>query len=222
MVNLEKFLEEFEEEEDVSSGQPYWILIALLSFFLTWMWTADFGFVFQLAYSVLAAAATIVLTLIVFVWIPNDQMRKINRRRRFEKSEMLIDKCREVLRKIKENDSKDRDVKENGARAVATIQELVRVLKLKTSYQGIVEDNLVPGLLDCLVQLYTWYKDQVMAEVLDKDNKDELYGYLTQKDELFRSWQVSGTDPMRYLTSKFRSQNQMQSAGIHSSGKGVR
>lgn len=215
MEKLDQFLEEFQETEEESSGNAYWILAALPVFAFVWFWKADDIFVFKLAYSALAAIATIVLTIIIAVWIPNEQMRKINRKRRFEKSEMLIDKCKMVLRNIKENNAKDRDVKENGARADATIQELVRVLKLKTSYQGIVEDNLVPGLLDYLVQLYTWYKDQIMAEVLDKDNKDELYGYLTQKDELFRSWQVSGTDPMRYLTSKFRSQNQMQSAGIN-------
>lgn len=215
MDNLEEFLDEFEETEEESSGNSYWVLAALPAFFFVWFWKADDGFAFQLAYSALAAIATIILAIIIAVWIPNEQMRKINRKRRFEKSETLIAKCKMVLRNIKENNTKDREVKENGDRATATIQELVRVLKLKTSYQGIVEDNLVPGLLDYLVQLYTWYKDQTLAEILEKDDKNELYGHLTQKDELFRTWQASGTDPMRYLTSKFRTQNQMQSAGIN-------
>jgi len=215
MENLETFLNTFNEDEDVSSGQPGWIFLSLPVFFLVWMLKADDPFGFRVAYASLAAIATIILVIIVAIWIPNDQMRKINRRRRFDKSETLIEKCKMVLRNIKENTAKDREIKENGARAIATIQELIRVLKLKTSYQGIVEDNLVPGLLDYLIQLYTWYKDQTMAEILEKDEKNELYGFLTQKDELFRTWQVSGTDPMRYLTSKFRSKNHMQSVGIN-------
>lgn len=217
MDQLDWFLENFDEQEETSSDLPYWILFIapLAAFFLTWYLKADNEFLFQLAYSVLAAFAGIVLAVIIFIWIPDNQMRKINRQRRFEKSEMLIEKCKIVLRNIKDNDRKDREVKENGSRAIATIQELIRVLKLKSSYQGIVEDNLVPGLLDYLTQLYTWYKDQIMAESLEKDNKDELYNFLTQKDELFQSWQKSGTNPMRYLTSKFRTQNQMQSAGIN-------
>ena len=219
MENLETFLNEFSEDEEVSSGQPGWIFLSLPVFFLVWMLKADDPFGFRVAYASLAAIATIILVIIVAIWIPNDQMRKINRRRRFVKSETLIEKCKMVLKKIKENTSKDSDIKENGARAIATIQELIRVLKLKNSYQGIVEDNLVPGLFDYLIQLYTWYKDQVMAEILEKDVKVELYGDLTQKDELFRTWQASGTDPMRYLTSKFRTMNHMQSAGIYKEEK---
>lgn len=224
MEQLDWFLENFDEQEEVSSELSYWILLIapLAAFFLTWYLKADSEFMFQLAYSALAAFAGIVLALIIFVWIPNDQMRKINRKLRFEKSEMLIDKCEMVLRNIKEKNKEDREVKENMTRALATIQELIRVLKLKTSYQGIVEDNLVPGLLDCLVQLYTWYKNQTQAEVLGDADKDELYTLLTQKDELFQTWQKSGTDPMRYLTSKFRSQNQMQSAGVYTSSKGAK
>jgi 4-amino-4-deoxy-L-arabinose transferase-like glycosyltransferase len=216
MDQLDWFLENFDEQEEVSSELPYWILFLapLAAFFLTWFWKADNDFIFQLAYSVLAALAGIVLTLVIFVWIPNDQLRKINRKLRFEKSEMLIEKCRLVLKNIKENNAKDREVKENGASAIATIQELVRLLKLKTSYQGIVEDNLVPGLFDYLIQLYAWYKDQLMAKALDSDKKDKLYNFLTKKDDLFQSWQSSGIDPMPYLTSSFRSENHMLSAGI--------
>jgi len=216
MDQLDWFLENFDEQEEVSSELPYWILFLapLAAFFLTWFWKADNDFIFQLAYSVLAALAGIVLTLVIFVWIPNDQLRKINRKLRFEKSEMLIDKCEMVLRNIKENNAKDREVKENGASAIATIQDLVRLLKLKTSYQGIVEDNLVPGLFDYLIQLYAWYKDQLMAKALDSDKKDKLYNFLTKKDDLFQSWQSSGIDPMPYLTSSFRSENHMLSAGI--------
>ena len=220
MENLDKFLEEFQEIEGESSGNAYWILTALPVFIFMWFWKADDVFVFRLAYSALAAIATIFLSIIIAVWIPNEQMRKINRQRRFEKSEMLIDKCKMVLRNIKENDVKDREVKENGTNAISTIQDLINLLKLKTSYQGIVEDNLVPGLFDYLIQLYTWYKNQTQ-KALGETEKDELYNLLTQKDELFQTWKKSGTDPLPYLTSKFRSQNQMQSAGINPS-KGVK
>ena len=215
MENIEEFLKEFEEEEDASSGQPYWILFALPAFFFMWFLRANDVFVFRLAYSALAAIATIVLCTVVFVWIPNDQMRKIERLRRFANSKTLIDKCRELLGKIKEHNAKDRDVIENGARALATIQELVRVLKLEPSYQGIVENNLVPGLSDYLVQINAWRQDQTGASILAQADKEELYILLTKKDELFNSWRLSSGNPMQYLTSKFRSQNQMQSAGIN-------
>jgi hypothetical protein len=89
------------------------------------------------------------------------------------------------------------------------------MLKLKTTYQGIVEDNLVPGLFDYLMQLYAWYKDQTKKEGLDQVKKDKLYILLIKKDDLFQSWQSAGTDQMPYLTSSFRSENHMQSAGIN-------
>jgi predicted acetyltransferase len=53
-----------------------------------------------------------------------------------------------------------------------------------------------------------------MAKALDSDKKDKLYNFLTKKDDLFQSWQSSGIDPMPYLTSSFRSENHMLSAGI--------
>lgn len=217
METLERFLNEFKENEDeeTSNGQPGWIFLSLPVFFLVWMLKADDPFGFRVAYSSLAAIATIILVIIVAIWIPNDQMRKINRRRRFDKSETLIDKCKMVLRNIKENTAKDREVKENGDTALKTIEWLIKTLKLKTSYQGIVEDNLVPGLFDYLMQLYAWYKDQTKKESLDEAKKDKLYFLLIKKDDLFQSWQSAGTDQLPYLTSSFRSENHMQSAGIN-------
>lgn len=220
MENIEEFIKEFESDESVSAGKPGLILLALPVFFIVWILKADDPFGFRLAYSALFTIVTIVLTLIAFVWIPDEQWRKIKRAKRFKDSEKLIAKCSSIIKKIKNNSRQDREVIENVSRAMTTIESLVYDLKLKSKYQGIVEDNLVPGLIDCLVQLYQWQQDQAGADTLSASDKEELFVLLTQKDDLFQTWKTSSKDQVLYLTSKFRSQNQMQSAGINTTSKG--
>lgn len=198
------------ENEEVTNGQPLWMLLAIPVFLLVWWMTGETELVFRLIYSVLAALGIASLAFAIFVWVPNDQARKLRRRIRFEKSEKLISANRKSLRKIS-----DKAVQENMSKAISIIEGLVNDLKAKSVYQGIIEENLVPALEDCLVQLDRWYLDQNNEMPLKEAEKEELFTLLTKKDELFLSWQNSEIDPTGYLTSKFRSQNQMQSAGIN-------
>lgn len=198
------------ENQETTSGQPLWMLLAIPAFLLVWLGKGGDEFVFRLIYSSLAALIVLALTYSIFVWIPNDQARKMNRKERFKKAHELLRVFRTKVESVE-----DKSVRENMSRAYNTFNSLVGVLESKEKYQGIIEDKMVPSLEDCITELTEWISNETGDFPINSARKRELYAVLTHKDELFQKWQDDGLDKTGNLTATFRSKMEMEAAGIN-------
>jgi len=190
-------------EEEIKSGKPEWVLLALPIFFFVW-WISDLGF------ASIAGFGSLIFLLTYFVWIPNDQQRKLNRKERFKKANQLLPVVKKKTQSVEDN-----DVQENMSRAYLTFKSLVEVLEGKGTYQGIIEDKMVPSLEDCVTELTEWIGNETGDFPITPARKKELFAILTHKDELFQKWQDDGLDKTGNLTATFRSRMEMESAGIN-------
>lgn len=194
------------DNEEVQIGNPLWLLVSIPTFFVVWL-------MFDFVYALVAGIGSLLLLYVIFVWLPNDEARKLNRKQRFQKANKLIREVRELIGAVK-----DRNVAKNMNEAVTIFESIIQALESKSSYQGIIEDKLVPTLEDCVQELGKWIGHENGRYPLLDEERDELFAILTHKDELFSKWQNNSIDTSEYLTSKFRSKAEMEAAGIDLKG----
>ena len=81
------------DNEEVKSGNPYWLLLSIPIFFGAWS-------ISNFAYALIAGLGSLTLIFTIFVWLPDDKARKINRKIKFAEGRKFITIIKSQIDKV--------------------------------------------------------------------------------------------------------------------------
>lgn len=194
-------------DQEIKNGNPLWLLLALPVFFLVW-WLIGIGYAF------IAGPGALALIYVVFVWLPDDQARKVNRKLKFGEARKLLRRATQQVKEVGDRQiSKEIDV------ALLTLEGLIDSFESKSSAQGKIEVKVVPMLQNLTGLLDRWLGHESGKYPLEKQEAKQIRGILIHFDDLILKYQKDGIDSTdTYMTGLFELETDMQSAGIDPEG----
>ncbi|KKU32578.1 hypothetical protein A3K29_05720 [Candidatus Collierbacteria bacterium RIFOXYB2_FULL_46_14] len=193
--------------EQKPSGNPLWLLLTLPVFFLVW-WLAAIEYAFIIGFG------TFVTLYVLFVWLPDDQARKLNRIAKFSEAKKLLKFATLQLNKVR-----DSEIVEEDGKALLTLEGLINEFESKKTVQGKVEEKVLPMLRNLTGLLKRWLGHESGMYPLETVEAKKVRGILLHFDDLILKYQKDGIDPTdTYLTGLYELETDMQSAGIDPEG----
>lgn len=193
--------------EPIKSGNPYWLFLTLPVFFLVW-WK------FSLIQAAIYGLGTFLVLYVVFVWLPDDQARKLTRKIKFSEARKLLMFANFQLKKVEEEQIVDEVQK-----ATKTLKFLIDNLESKSTAQGKIEEKVLPMLQNLSGLLKRWLGHESGEYPLERDEAKKIRGVLLHFDDLIMKYQKDGIDTTdTYLTGLYELETDMQSAGINPTG----
>lgn len=191
------------EKEEIKSGNPLWLLLTIPVFFLVW-WKVS------LVQAGIVSVGVFALLYVIFVWLPDDQARKLMRMAKFVEARKLLDLVAKQLRKIK-----DLEIQTEDGKALLTFKGLIDTFEAKKTIQGKIEEKVIPMLQNLSGLLARWLGHESGEFPLDKEEAKKIRGVLLHFDDLILKYQKDGIDSTdTYLTGLYELETDMQSAGI--------
>lgn len=193
--------------EQTKNGNPAWLFLAIPVFFLVW-WLAGIGYAF------IVGPGTMAILYVIFVWIPNDQARKLNRKFKFSEARKMLKEVSSQLRKVD-----DGLILEEVSKSLLTFKGLIDSLEEKNTAQGKIEEKVLPMLRNLSGLLTRWLGNESQMYPLDRAEAKKIRGILIHFDDLILKYQKDGIDSTdTYLTGLYELETDMQSAGIDPNG----
>lgn len=189
--------------QEIKTGNPAWLFLAIPIFFLVWYFAG-------IGYAFIAGPGAVALLFVVFVWLPNDEARKLMRKEKFAEVKDLIDDVPSKLRIIKDN-----EIVKHVGQGVLVFNGLIKNLESKGAHQGKIEEKLLPTVQDLMNLLSDWIGHESGEYPLEPDKAKRTRGILVHFDDLVLKYQKDGIAKTDTLTSLFELESDMQAAGIN-------